>query len=365
MNNNWDFLGNEWAVDMLKQHVLRGAVRHAYLFTGPPGIGRTTLALRFAQALNCPERSADGVPCGNCKTCKQIEDMKYPDLVIVEAEKTGGVLKAEQVRTLNQSLVLKPYMSDYKVILFRRFHEANPHASNALLKMLEEAPAHAILILTADNPEQLVPTVTSRCEVMRLRPLPVDMVASWVEEHGADKEKAKLLAHISGGRPGYALSLLTDDIYKESGQDSTLNFRTQKLKDLQDLLTADISTRFAYAEKLTKKKKKGKGSEESNEENEADELQEGGARVRDTLLIWLSFFRDVLMRLSGEKDAELNICNIDREVEVKMLSSRLTMSRAQRLVRDVGRSIELLDKNVNSRLLVEVMLLDWPRVKPA
>jgi DNA polymerase III subunit delta' len=365
MDNNWDFIGNGWAVEMLKQHILRDGVRHAYLFTGPPGIGRRTLALRFVQALNCPERSAKGVPCGICKTCKQIVGMKYPDLVIVEAEKIGGVLKAEQVRSLNQSLVLKPFMSKYKVILFHRFDEANPFASNSLLKMLEEAPSHAILILTADNPEQLLPTITSRCEILRLRPLPFETVTSWLQERGADKEKAQFLAHVSEGRPGYALSLLTDDVSKEPGQEPALDFRSQKLKDLQDLLKADIRIRFAYAEKLARKKKKGKSSEESIEENETDDHQEGGARVRDTLLIWLSFFRDVLMVTSGEENAARKICNIDREEEIKMLSSTLSLPKARILVRDAERALGMLKQNVNARLLVEVLLLDLPRLKSA
>ena len=204
MDKNWNLLGHEWAVEMLKQHLSRDSVRHAYLFSGPPGIGRRTLALRFAQALNCPNPVAPGEPCGKCKTCQQIERMQYADLAVIQAEKEGGTLKVEQIRAVRQSLVLKPYQGKYRVALFLRFQEANPNAANALLKTLEEAPAHVILILTADTAEQLLPTVVSRCEVLRLRPLPMDVVETYLKTHGADESTARLLAHVSGGRPGYA-----------------------------------------------------------------------------------------------------------------------------------------------------------------
>ncbi len=207
MAENWDLLGHEWAVDMLRQHIIRDAVRHAYLFTGPPGLGRRTLALRFAQALNCPQSTASGQPCGTCRDCKQIENMQHPDLSIVQAETEGGTLKVDQVREVRRSLSLKPYQAKYRVALFLRFQEASEGAANALLKTLEEAPGHVILILTADNPEQLLPTITSRCEILRLRPLPVDAIEAHLKSHGAEAESAHLIAHVSGGRPGYALRL--------------------------------------------------------------------------------------------------------------------------------------------------------------
>ena len=125
---------------MLKQHLMRDSIRHAYLFSGPPGLGRRTLALRLAQALNCPQPVEPGEPCGKCKTCQQIERMQYADLAVIQAEKEGGTLKVEQIRSVRQSLVLKPYQGKYRVALFLRFQEANANAANALLKTLEEAP---------------------------------------------------------------------------------------------------------------------------------------------------------------------------------------------------------------------------------
>ena len=327
--SNWNLLGHEWAVDMLKQHITREAVRHAYLFAGPPGLGRRTLALRFAQALNCPQPKAPGEPCGTCRDCKQIENMQHPDLSIVQAETEGGTLKVDQVREVRRALALKPYQSKYRVALFLRFQEASEGAANALLKTLEEAPEHAILILTADNPEQLLPTITSRCEILRLRPLPVEDIEAYLKSHGADAENARLIAHVSGGRPGYALRLLEDE--------TALEFRTERLADLASLLASTRVQKFNYAEKLAKDKE----------------------AMRQTLLVWLSYWRDVLLRVSG---ASASITNIDQDESIASLANKLTLESARCVVHDQEMALERLERNVNPRLLAEVLLLDLPEV---
>jgi DNA polymerase III subunit delta' len=198
MTTNWNIIGNEWAMEMLKKHVTRDTTRHAYLFAGPPGLGRRTLALRFAQALNCQTPLEPGVPCGQCRDCKQIFAMQHADLTVVQSESEGAVLKVDQIREARRTLVLKPYQAKYRVALFLRFQEANDNAANALLKTLEEAPSYAVLILTADTPEQLLPTIVSRCEVVRLRPLRVEDVQSELETRGLETGKARLIAHLSG-----------------------------------------------------------------------------------------------------------------------------------------------------------------------
>ncbi|MFL7871338.1 MAG: DNA polymerase III subunit delta' [Anaerolineales bacterium] len=329
MPGNWNLLGHEWAVDMLKQHITREAVRHAYLFAGPPGLGRRTLALRFAQALNCIQPTEPGQPCGVCRDCKQIENMQHPDLSIVQAETEGGTLKVDQVREVRRALVLKPYQAKYRVALFLRFQEASEGAANALLKTLEEAPEHAILILTVDNPEQLLPTITSRCEILRLRPLPVDAVEAHLKSHGAEVESAHLIAHVSGGRPGYALHLLQDEV--------ALEFRAERLADLAELLSATRVQKFNYAEKLAKDKE----------------------TMRQTLLVWLSYWRDVLLRVSG---ASASLTNIDQEESIASLAEKLTLESARCVVSDQEMALERLERNVNSRLLAEVLLLDLPKI---
>jgi DNA polymerase-3 subunit delta' len=329
MTNPWNILGHDWAVEMLHQHAARGEFRHAYLFSGAPGLGRRTLALRFAQALNCSTPLAPGVPCGTCRDCKQIEGMRHPDINIIQADAEGGTLKVDQVREVQRAMSLKPYQVNYRVALFLRFHEANDNAANALLKTLEEAPAHAVLILTADNPEQLLPTIISRCEIIRLRPLPVSMIEADLIERGVEAERARLLAHISGGRPGYARTLV-DDV-------TLLEKREERLNDLQSLLPAARVEKFSYADKLAKDKD----------------------AMRQAILIWLSYWRDVLLRVAQANTA---LVNIDRNMEIEFLATRLDLPTVRRVVSSLETTLEKMERNVNSRLLAEVLLMDWPKV---
>lgn len=329
MTDNWNLLGHEWAVDMLRQHIARGDIRHAYLITGASGLGKRTLALRLAQALNCEKPISAGMPCFTCRTCKQIEAMGHPDLTIIQAENEGGTLKVDQIREIQRTLNLKPYQSKYRVSIFLRFHEANDNAANALLKTLEEAPSHAVLILTADSPEQLLPTINSRCEILRLRPLPIESITNDLMGKGLDEDRARLLAHISGGRPGFARNLV-DDI-------SLLEKRDEKLNDLQTLLPAARVEKFAYADKLSKDKDV----------------------MRQTILVWLSYWRDVLLRVAG---AETPLINLDRNMEIEFLAGRLDLSSARKVVSNLEGVLEKMDRNVNSRLLAEVLLIDLPKV---
>ena len=254
--------------------------------------------------------------------------MAHPDLAVVQAENEGGILKVDQVREMKRTVSLKPYQSKYRVALFLRFQEANDSASNALLKTLEEAPAHAILLLTADNPESLLPTIVSRCEVLRLRPLPIEQVQGELTNRGVESSQAELIAHISGGRPGYAFRLAEDK--------SLLEFRQQKLDDLQKLLSASRVDKFAYAEKLAKEKDV----------------------MRQTFLVWESFWRDVF--LSASK-ADSPLANVDRVEEIASLASQLELPAARQRVRETERALQQIERNVNARLLTEVLLLGWNR----
>jgi DNA polymerase-3 subunit delta' len=237
-------------------------------------------------------------------------------------------LKVDQIRELQSSLSLSPYEAQYRVALLLRFEEAHISAQNAFLKTLEEPPPRVILLVTAESPERLLPTVVSRCEVIRLRPLSVDEVDLGLQERWKlPADEANLLAHLSGGRPGYALRLHQEP--------ELLEARCQRLDAHQRLLTWSRAQRFDYAEKLAKDK---------------DGLQ-------TTLQTWLSLWRDVLMCAAG---SVAPLVNLDRADEIVRLAGRFGLSTANQSIAAIQRTTDMLEHNVNPRLAIEVLMLDLP-----
>jgi DNA polymerase-3 subunit delta' len=234
---NWQLIGHEWAVRILQQHAAQGTMRHAYLITGPESVGRRTLALRFAQTLNCHERSERGEPCLSCSTCEKIGGMQHPDLSVVQADTSGGVIKVDQIRELQRGLSLTPYDAEFRVALLLQFEQANQFAANALLKTLEEPPPQVVMLITAESAEKLLPTIVSRCELIRLRPQPIGVIEKGLQSmFQLPPDEANLLAHLSGGRPGYAVQLHEDP--------TMMSTRSDWLDELQSLLSANRVDRF-------------------------------------------------------------------------------------------------------------------------
>jgi DNA polymerase III subunit delta' len=327
---NWDILGHDWAVELLKGHIAKNTLRHAYLFTGPKGVGKRTLALRFVQALNCASPTQTSEPCLQCRTCKQIGLGQYPDLAVVQSEEKGGELRVDQMRDLQRSLSLAPYQSKYRAALLLDFEGANPNASNALLKTLEEPPPQVILVLTALSSDLLLPTVVSRCEVLRLRSIPISMIAENLQTRWqVDPNQATLLAHLSDGCPGQAVTLLENP--------QALAQRSLWLDEHLAILAGTRVSRFNYTEKLYKTKEK--------------------SVLIEMLFVWLSLWRDVFLQASG---ASAPLVNLNKENEIKTLASRYPVTIAQQVITSLIHTIDLFDLNVNSRLAIENLMLDLP-----
>jgi DNA polymerase-3 subunit delta' len=257
--------------------------------------------------------------------------MVHPDLTVVEADRVGGQLKVDQIRGLQHGLSLTPYDAKYRIAILLRFEEANRQAANALLKTLEEPPPQVILMLTAESTDQLLPTIVSRCEVIRLRPIPSVVIKEGLQTNWqVPPVEANLLTHLSSGRPGYTFQL-----YQNPGK---LSLRRTWLDELFNLLSANRVERFEYAETMAKDAK----------------------TLPEKLKIWQAFWRDVMLRSSNSSSL---ITNIDYQEIVDQLANDLGQKKAHNLVVAVEQIFDHLDHNVNPRLALEVFMLDLPKSK--
>ena len=331
---SWEVYGHEHAIRLLKEHANLEKLRHAYLFTGPQGVGRRTLALEFIKALNCSQPEGPGVPCGKCTPCQQISRMAYADLSVVAPTEGHKDIRIEQIRELLRTINLAPFQSRYRVAVFLDFQKITTGASNALLKTLEEPPPKALLILTADAPESLLPTIVSRCEVVRLRPLAVEKAeACLLHQKGLAPMDAKLLAHVTSGRLGAAMRLYEDP--------QALKLRAQLLDDITDLLPASRRARFAYVESQMKRGRSGRDN------------------MFEMISLWLTFWRDVSICVSG---AEMPLVNIDKEALIRTTAGKVKFAQVQKIMVSLEEGLKNLDVYVNSRLLAENLVLLWPRL---
>jgi len=329
---DWQIFGHDWAVNLLRTHAAGNKLRHAYLFVGPEGIGRRTLALRFAQALNCRQAPEPGAFCGICRDCRQTFSMQYPDLSLVVPEEGHKDIRIDQIRSLQHTLALAPYAASYRVALLPNFQYVTEQAENALLKTLEEPPDRVILLLTALSPEGLLPTISSRCEVIRLRPASISESQVFLQaDQGLPNEKADLIAHLSGGRIGAAIRLSQDN--------AALSRRKTHLLSFLELLSARRYERFMLAETLSK--------DGSNTR----------PNVREVLSIWLSYWRDVFVRCSG---AEIELVNVDLLPQVDHVAAKMGVNEARKLVLIHEKALQQLDAYANVRLLLETLMLQWP-----
>lgn len=327
---SWNLIGHAWAEKILRQHLKNGDVHHAYLFTGAPGVGRRSLALEFAKAINCTNPPDPGNYCGTCNICRHIAAMQQADLHVISSDTEGGMIKVDQMRELQRSLILTPYEARYRIALLLNFHRANANAQNALLKTLEEAPAKVILLLTADSAESLLPTISSRCEILRLRPVSIETLASaLVEQHQLPPEKAALYAHIANGRPGIALRLGSDPKTDEK--------RTNWIGQLQDALGYSIQQKLKLSENL-------------NKEKNAEPLG-------DILKVWTSFVRDILLIQAGKP---AGIVNIDYDDEISALANKVSREDLLRFLKELTRSLDLVEINANPRLMIDNLFLNLP-----
>lgn len=207
-----DITGQEQALNILKKALSGGRLAHSLLFTGPEGTGKRMAALGLAMELNCasPER---GQACGACPECSQISKSAHPDVSIIAPEGKALEIKIEAVRGMRREIHLKPVRGRYKVFILEKADRLNPESSNALLKVLEEPPDQSLIILLTAEPYSLLPTIISRCQEVRFRRLSTEDTEKVLEKQpDIPREKIRLLARLSGGSPGKAVTMLKNGL---------------------------------------------------------------------------------------------------------------------------------------------------------
>lgn len=339
----WEIIGHEWATSYLQRSIVSKRDSHAYLISGPPSVGKSLLALRLAQALNCERQ--DGAPCRECRACRRTENGNHPDLRVggmaSQAEVLGlkedealrqKVLRIETVREFQRDISLRPYEAPRRVFILQDAERLSDQAANALLKTLEEPPPYAVLILVAATEGELLPTVVSRCRPIRLRPLSRSQVSMALQERGVIAADADLLAAWSGGRIGWALRML------EAPED--LVSRQEHLDMLVALPAQGRAKRFAWAEERSKQYRSGEQQE-----------------VFEWLSLWQSWWRDLLLTASG---CGAGITHLDRRDEIERLARRSDPGQIAGFIQRIALSGQQLRENANPQLVLENLVLHIP-----
>lgn len=330
MDISWSsLLGHEKQISQLRQILKEHRMPHALLFSGAEGIGKRRVAEVLAAALLC---SGEGVPCGHCESCRSIMRDGHPDYHLLEPEATGKAMpsiRIEQLRSMQTEIARLPLISRCRVVIIDEADRMNEVAENSLLKTLEEPVGETYFILVTHARSSLLDTIRSRCIPVNFGMLSVDAVRIALEKRGASSEQARELAVLSDGSLGHALKL-----FEKNGlmlREDALAF----LENLGNLSTEQIFSRGKTFDGMSK----------------------------DQLMEWLGYqctlLRDLLVLYQDGGSGE--IYHLDVRERLLMLLARFSESRVFSMLSLVRETQRRLQANVNPRLLMEGMLLQWRR----
>ena len=200
-------IGHQQIVEQLQQTVASDRIAGAYLFVGPTGVGKETVARYFAQLIFCQQDAQPPTVCGTCLACRKVDSGNHPDLQFIRPD--GSELKIGQIRELQKQIIYEPLEANWKVYILTDVDRMNDYAENALLKTLEEPPASSVLILLTSNIRVLLPTTRSRCQILQFHPMQTQELAEiLVEKFSVAPEQATTLAIAADGAIGKALTQL-------------------------------------------------------------------------------------------------------------------------------------------------------------
>ena len=314
--------GNTPLVEQLRRSAASGRSSHAYLFLGGAGAGKRLIANTFAKALQC---EGEKRPCDSCKSCHAFNHGNHPDVIYFQPLKNGKTYTIEDVREqLLETVDLKPFQYEKKIYIIEKADTLNIQSQNALLKTLEEPPAHAVFLLLAERAEAFLPTILSRVVVMKIRPLSAETIADYLMQAGHLAEESHILSAYAQGRIGQALELVEDEGFREMRQDI--------LGKLEALPSMSEGEAYLLAKDL--------------------ECYKNDLRFLDIMELW---YRDLLtaksLREEGyliQRDKKDAIFRAAKE-PAALLAKKAAAVRTARM---------RLAQNANFRLTMEVMLMD-------
>jgi DNA polymerase-3 subunit delta' len=312
------FVGNDTVVERLRRKVSEGRLAHALIFSGPEGIGKRTLALDLARALDCPDPEG-GRGCGRCSSCRRILAGTHPDVRMISLEDDAHEIKIAQVREVRAGLELGSVDGGSRVFVIDPAERMSRGASNALLKSLEEPPARTHFILITTNAQDLLPTIRSRCQIYHFSPLRLEEIRA----AGIDDE---LVVRWSQGSIGRALA--SDPAQLRTVRDTLLAF----LEHAVSAEDSDLAGLLAAGAELA-----------ASKDEYRDKLRALGVLISDLLFI--------------KEGLDDRLVNVDREDRIRVIAGTVDMDRIVRIGDCLG-SIEVaLRGYVNQKMLTDTLAM--------
>ena len=331
----WKTLGQDHLIARLQPALEQGRESHAYLLTGPPHVGKLTLALEIAQAVNCLRGS--GAPCGDCAQCQRVADRLHADVRVVDLEFTRTVsgrenataISIDAIRELERSVNLNPFEGSRSVVIIDGASTMTVDAANALLKTLEEPPPSVLFLLLTDEEESLLSTIRSRCQTLQLLPMSRQLMMEHLAvNHGVAGEEADRLYRLSRGCLGWALQALAEP--------QVLDQRQADLERIRETVSAGLDAKFAYANEV------------------ASLFGSNRPAARELLSLWLRWWRDLLLVKEGADDY---LHNADQAEELQAHADTLTTAQIAAFIRRLLETLVALDANASPRLALETLML--------
>ena len=326
MSSFKDVVGHKNIIKYIESAVQADAVSHAYILNGERGSGKKLLANLFAMSLQCQDRAENGEACGKCQSCKQAKSGNQPDIIRVIHEKPNTI-SVDDIRTqVNNDIVIKPYSSRYKIYIIPEADLMSVQAQNALLKKIEEPPEYAVIMLLTENAETLLPTIRSRCVMMKLRNIRDQLVKKYLmEQMEIPDYKADVCVAFAQGNMGKAIMLATSEYFNEIKEEVVHLLRNIDEMNVSELMDA-IKKCMTYKMEIN------------------DYL--------DMIAIW---YRDVLIYKATK--------NVDRVVfsdqlrYIKQRASKSSYEGIENILDAIEKAKARLKANVNFELTMELLLL--------